>query len=445
MKKLLLFVLTCFFSLFLNAQDKLEKSQEPLLEHATIKGPISSVTLDSSYVHQQVDSIITFGIKNKAFPGAQVLVARQGSILFHKAYGFHTYDSIQAVSLDDLYDLASVTKITGALPVLMKLVDEGLIDLDKPFSTYWTPWKRIKDKKNLTLREILAHQAGLAPYIVFLKEVLRKNGTLKKRYINQKATAGYPLQAYEGIFVSDRFKRKMYRMIDRSAVSIEKKYRYSGLFFLIVPELVQQLTGIDYETYLETHFYQPLGAETMGFRPKTKNFPNNIVPTEYDSLFRKTLTKGWVHDENASLMGGVSGNAGLFAKASDIAKMMQMYVQYGVYDGQRYISKATIEEFIKPQYPANENRRGLGFDKPLLNNSALGFEAAYPVPEVSTQSFGHSGFTGTFVWADPKNQLVYIFLSNRVNPSRNHRALYTLKIKEAVQQVFYQAPLSTWQ
>ncbi len=403
-------------------------------------GP-SEVGLDSLFIHTKVDSIINSGIYNNAFPGAQVLAAKEGKIIFHKAYGFHTYDSVQAVALDDLYDLASVTKIAGALPALMKLVDEGSLELDKPFSHYWKRWQGKKDKKDLTLREILAHQAGLEPYIIFLNDVIRKNGKIKRRFAKKARKPGYQNQAYEGIYVKNAFHKHMYRKIDRSPVNTEKKYRYSGLTFLLYPEMVSQITGTPYEKYLEDYFYRPLGAYTMGFRPKTKNFPNKIVPTEEDTLFRHSLTHGWVHDENASLLGGVSGNAGLFASATDLAKLMQMYMQYGSFAGKRYFSEATVKTFIAVQYPDNENRRGLGFDKPLLNNSELPFADAYPAPEVSAESFGHSGFTGTFVWADPKNQLVYIFLSNRVNPTREHRNLYALKIREAVQQVFYQAHL----
>lgn len=401
----------------------------------------SEVNLDSTHIHSKVDSIIANGIKNEAFPGAQILVAKDSKIIFHKAYGFHTYDSIQQVALDDIYDLASVTKITGPLPALMKLVDEGKLDLDKPFSTYWKPWQKVKDKKDITLRQILAHQAGLTPYIVFLNEVLKKNGKVKKRFVKSYPKSGFENQAYDGLFIKNSFNRKMHRMINRSKISEEKKYKYSGLTFLIFPQLIEQLTGLSYENYLEQNFYKPLGATRMGFRPKTKGYPNQIVPTELDTLFRHTLTKGWVHDENASLLGGVSGNAGVFATATDLARMMQMYMQYGAYQGKRYISEETLKEFIKVQYPTNENRRGLGFDKPSLNNSELVFSDAYPTPEVSTKSFGHSGFTGTFVWADPENQLVYIFLSNRVNPTRNNRNLYKLKVREAVQQVFYRANL----
>ena len=431
------FILSCLCCFNAYSQEGISATTASELVYAK---PVA-VNFDAAYINTTVDSIITNGIKNKAFPGAQILVAKEAKIIFHKAFGFHTYDSIQKVALDDIYDLASVTKITGALPALMKLVDEGKLNLDKPFSTYWKPWRKLKDKKNISLREILAHQAGLAPYIVFLNEVLKKNGEVKKRFVKRIPKSGFKNQAFDGLYIKNNFNQKMYRMINRSKVSEEKQYSYSGLTFLIFPKLIEQLTGKSYEKYLENNFYTPLGASTMGFRPKTKGYINQIVPTENDTLFRHTLTQNWVHDENASLLGGVSGNAGLFASAIDLAKLMQMYLQYGSYNGKRYLSEVTLKEFTKVQYPENENRRGLGFDKPSLNNAELPFLDAYPAPEVSAQSFGHSGFTGTFIWADPENQLVYIFLSNRVYPTRDHRNLYQLKIREAVQQVFYNAKL----
>ena len=430
------------FGLFLSALQSQEDSSVQLVliqEDALIYTDPFDVGLDYTYLHAKVDSIMTNGIKNEAFPGAVVLVAKQGKIIFEEAYGYHTYDSIQPTKKNDIFDLASVTKIAGALPAIMKLVDEGKLDLDKPFSTYWKRWRNRKDKKDITLREILAHQAGLEPYIIFLNKVIKKNGSLKHRFVKSEPNNRFQNQAYDGLYVKDRFNRKMYRMIDRSEVSMEKKYVYSGLTFLIFPKLIEQLTGDSYEYYLEKNFYLPLGVPTLGFRPSTKAFSNKIVPTEQDTIFRHTLTQGWVHDENASLLGGVSGNAGLFATAADLAKLMQMYMQYGIYDGIRYFSEDTVKEFIKVQYPGNENRRGLGFDKPTLGNDTLQLKDAYPAPEVSPQSFGHSGFTGTFVWADPENQMVYIFLSNRVYPSRDHQNIYELNIRPAVQQVFYQA------
>jgi CubicO group peptidase (beta-lactamase class C family) len=396
-----------------------------------------SVNLVSEETDQKVDSIISNGIRNHAFPGAQVLVAKKGTVIFHKTFGFYTYDSIQPVALNAIYDLASVTKITAPLLALMKLYDEGKINLDLPFSTYWKPWKKIKNKKNLTLREILAHQAGLEPYIVFLNKV-QKKGRLKRKYIRSEPSPRFKSRAYENLYVKNKFVAKMYREINRSDVNENKTYLYSGLAFLIFPELISQLSGVSYEYFLKKHFYLPMAAASLGFIPKTIGYPNDIVPTEVDTIFRKELVKGWVHDENAALMGGISGNAGLFGTACDLHKIMEMYQNYGIYNGHRYLSETTLKEFTKIQYPDNDNRRGLGFDKPLLNNRNLPISDAYPAVDASAESFGHSGFTGTFIWADPINQLVFIFLSNRVYPSRDNRNLYELNIRPQLHQLFYE-------
>lgn len=396
-----------------------------------------SVGLNSGYIETSVDSIMNYAITEKAFPGAQLLVVKQGKIIFHKAYGYHTYDSIQKVALDDVYDLASVTKITGPLPALMKLYEEGKIDLDIPFSTYWTDWKRQKDKKDITLRQLLAHQSGIKPYIIFLNEVLKK-GAIKKRFMRTEKSKRFSNQFYKNLYIKNRFKYKIYRKIKRVKADGKKEYLYSGIASLIYPQTIENITGVPYQTYIQDHFYIPLGCTTLDYLPMHKKLKNNIVPTEIDTIVRKELTKNWVHDENAALFGGVSGNAGLFSSAIDLAKYMQMLLQKGTYNGQQYFKPATIEEFTKIQYPENNNRRGLGFDKPLIGNDTLSLKAAYPAPQVSPESFGHAGFTGTFVWADPKHELVFIFLSNRVYPSRSHRNIYNLNIRPALQRVFYQ-------
>lgn len=398
-----------------------------------------SVGLDAELIHRRADSIVVNGIRNKAFPGAQVLVAKKGKIIFHKAYGYHTYDSLQPVALTDLYDLASVTKVVGPLPALMKLVEEGKLDLDKPFSTYWKSWRRQADKKNITLRELLAHQGGLEPYIVFLSKVMR-NGELKPRFIKKSPQPGFKNQAFRGVYVKNRFNRKMWRIINRSPVSEDKVYRYSGLASLIYPEIISRLTGMSYEAYLEQTFYAPLGCYSLVYNPNSRSLPYETVPTEVDSLYRRALTKDWVHDENASLLGGVSGNAGLFSNSEDLAKIIQMFQNFGEYGGRRYLKEETVKEFARLQYPENDNRRGLGFDKPLLDNRERPLPDAYPAPSASPESFGHSGFTGTFVWADPVEELVFIFLSNRVYPNRDHRKLYELNIRTALQEVFYNSP-----
>ncbi|MCK0144210.1 beta-lactamase family protein [Arenibacter sp. F26102] len=436
MKKNTSAIIIILISIFFNVH--LLASQEGSSELLDYANP-STVGIDSLYIHSKVDSIMAFAIAEEAFPGAQVLVAKNNNIIFHKAYGFHTYDSVQAVGLTDIYDLASVTKIMGPLPALMKLHDEGKLNLDAPFSSIWPEWEKRKDKKSITIREVFAHQAGLVPYIIFLQEVMKKNGAIKRRFVRDQPSRRFSTRAYQNIYIKDRFRNKIYRHINRSKVSDVKKYKYSGLTFLLYPEIISRLTNTDYETYLTQNFYAPIGATTLGFNPKTKNYPNNLVPTEIDTLFRHELTKDWVHDENAALLGGVSGNAGLFASATDLAKMMQMYMNYGSYGGKRYLSESTVKEFTKVQYPENENRRGLIFDKPDLNNHELTLADSYPAPSASPDSFGHSGFTGTFVWADPQTQLVYIFLSNRVYPSRTHSNIYKYNIRSAIQQVFYDA------
>ncbi|WP_233131719.1 serine hydrolase domain-containing protein [Robiginitalea sediminis] len=394
--------------------------------------------LDSAALYRQVDSLMQLGIREEAFPGAQLLVAYQGRKVFHRAYGFHTYDSLEAVAPTDMYDLASVTKIAAALPAVMKLAEAGLVDLDAPMADYWKPWRRRRDKRELTLREILAHQAGLQPYIVYLTDVLRK-GDLKKRFVRETPHRRYSLRAYDNLYVRDRFVRKIYRKANRSEVSEEKTYRYSGLTFLLFPQVVEDLTGTAFAPFLRKEVYDPMGLEDLVFLPRLNRPGARIVPTEVDTLYRKTLTQGWVHDENASLMGGISGNAGLFGTADNLAVLMQCYADYGRYKGRQVLDSAVVAEFIRVQFPENENRRGLGFDKPLLDNTSLGLEEAYPAPGASPKSFGHSGFTGTFVWADPEYQLVFIFLSNRVYPSREHRKLYEENLRSRLHELFYQA------
>lgn len=387
-------------------------------------------------IEARIDSIMNWAIENEAFPGSQLLAIHKNDLIFHKTYGFHTYDSLVPVHKNDIYDLASVTKILGPLLGIMKLYEEGEIDLDEPFSSYWTSWRGKKDKTKITLRELLAHQAGMEPYIVFLNEVLKK-GKFKSRLIRSKENDRFSKQAAAGLYVNKRFENKVFRFIKRSKVKEEKKYLYSGLGSLIYPKLIADLSGIPYEEYLRKNFYDPIGCGQLGYNPVSKGW-KQLVPTEVDTLFRKTLVKGWVHDENAALLGGISGNAGLFGTATDVAKLMQMLINKGAYNGRRYLKESTVNEFIRIQYPENDNRRGLGFDKPLIGNDTLSIKECYPAPEVSPSSFGHAGFTGTFVWADPEYDLVFVFLSNRVYPSRSHRNIYNLNIRPKLQQVFYQ-------
>lgn len=384
-----------------------------------------------SSLENRIDSIVNQAIHQKAFPGAQIYVQKKGEVLLDKAYGYHTYDSINKTALEDVFDLASMTKTLAATLALMKLKDQGKIELDKPFSTYWTDWQKKKNKKDLSFRSILAHQAGLIPYIVFLNKITRAKGKIKNRWVSRTQKSPYTKEAFDKLYISDKIERVIDRKARNSKLG-DQKYRYSGLSFLLYPRLVQQLTNTDYQDYLNQEFYSPLKLQKIGYQPSKWIDQKLIVPTEYDSLFRKTLTKGWVHDENAALLGGVSGNAGLFANTKALVPILEMLLHKGYYEGTQYLKEQTVEEFTSVQFPENENRRGLGFDKPLLGNDTISYEDSYPAPLVSANSFGHSGFTGTFFWVDPDQELIYIFLSNRVYPSRQQRGIYDLSVRKAI-------------
>ncbi|MEO0330915.1 MAG: serine hydrolase, partial [Bacteroidota bacterium] len=353
-------------------------------------------------------------------------------VVMHKAYGLQQYSDTVKVKLDDLYDLASITKVSSALPALMKLHSEEKFDLSASLGDY-LPYFRNSNKDDATFREILAHQAKFKPWIPYWQSTLRDNGSYKWFTIDSDSSSRFPIKLTDNMWLHHNYKKKIYKAIKKSPLEVEAKYKYSGLAFYLFPEVVEELSGEDYVKYINDNFYSPLGATTLGFRPFEKFPLDRIVPTENDYLFRGQPIHGPVHDEGAIMMGGVSANAGLFANANDLAKLIQMYLEGGEYGGKRYISEETIQEFIRYQFPENDNRRGLGFDKPNLERSPTGNAAV----SSSDSSFGHSGFTGTFTWADPEHNLVYVFLSNRVYPTRDNTRLYKLNTRTNIQQVIY--------
>jgi CubicO group peptidase (beta-lactamase class C family) len=391
-----------------------------------------SLNLDSKSL-QKIDSLAAFAIRQGAIPGCQVLVAKDGQIIYQKSFGYHTYDSLREVKNTDLYDMASVTKVSAALPALMLLYDQGKFNPDATLSTYLSYFKN-SNKSDLTFRELLTHQAGLTAWIPFWQYEMKKNGKFRKRAISDRESKKYSYELANGLYLKNNFQKRIYKEIKQSPVG-EKKYLYSDLSFYLYPEIVEKLSGQKYEDFLLDNFYKPLGAETMTYNPLAKYRLDRIVPTEYDSLFRKQLIHGNVHDEGSALMRGVSGHAGLFADANDLAKLWQMYCNYGEYGGRRFLSDTTMHEFTRCQFPENENRRALGFDRPMSVPKPDGNTAV----SVSQSSFGHTGFTGNFVWADPEINLVYIFLSNRVYPTRNNTKLYDLNIRTNIQEVIYEA------
>ena len=392
------------------------------------------VGMNSAVLYGRIDSLVQQAIDAKATPGCEVLVARHKKVVMYKAYGEHVYHDTIKVKRSDLYDLASISKIASALPALMKLHSEGKFDLDASIDDY-LPYFKGSNKAGVPFRDILAHQARFKPWIPYWTSTRRRNGSYRWFTIKEDSSRRFPVKLADDMYLHRNYQKKIFRAIKKSPLEAEAKYLYSGLLFYLLPTIVEKLSGEDYLTYLYQNFYEPLGATTLTYNPLDKFPADRIVPTENDYLFRRQPIAGRVHDEGAIMMGGVSANAGLFTDANDLAKLMQMYLDKGEYGGQRYIDAATVEEFVRYQFPDNDNRRGLGFDKPYFERSEDGNAAV----SASDASFGHSGFTGTFTWADPEYDLVYVFLSNRVHPTRDNSRLYQLNTRTKIQQVLYDA------
>ncbi|MVM31865.1 serine hydrolase [Spirosoma sp. HMF4905] len=397
------------------------------------------VGIDSRYLTQQVDSLVNVGLTQKAFPGCVVQMARNGKVIFRKAYGKHTYDaSLGAeplpVQLDDLYDMASVTKVSTSTPALMRLVDEGKFNLDGKMADYLPSFKK-SNKADLVWRDVLTHQARLKAWIPFWMDTKNPDGTWKPKTFKAEESSRYPIEVTDSLYEFKKYPRTIFQQIRDSPLNPKKEYVYSDLSFILYPQIVKRITGVDFEDYIKTTFYKPLGATTLTFLPRRFYSLNRIVPTEYDSLFRKTLIWGRVHDEGAAMLNGLSGHAGLFGSANDLMKVYEMYRQKGSYGGQQFISQKTIAEFTRYQFPELGNRRGLGFDKPSFTYSGNG-------PKSGTKaSYGHSGYTGTFVWVepDPAYNLTYVFLCNRVYPTRNNPTLGNLNTRTNIVEALYQA------
>jgi beta-N-acetylhexosaminidase len=394
-----------------------------------------SVGMSSEILDRKIDSIVNIGLMAKAFPGCEVMAARKGIVIFQKSFGYQTYENRIPVLEDDLFDLSSVTKITATLPGLMLLNTEGKFSPDATLGSY-LPYFRKSNKSDLLMRDMLAHQAGLTNWIPFWKETVKKNGKFKRHIFDSEYTEKFPLEVAHGLYIKKNYRKKIFSEIKKSPVG-EKKYLYSDLAFIIAPEIIEKLTGQKWYDFVTDNIYQKIGACDIGFNPYLKYPLSRIVPTEYDSLFRKQLLQGTVHDEGAAMLGGISGHAGLFSTANDLMKLMELYRRMGEYGGEQLIGRDVMEEYTKVQFPENNNRRGLGFDKPLLNNPELAKKEAYPARSASPSSFGHSGYTGTFVWIDPEYDITYIFLSNRVNPTRNNNLLSDLNIRSEILQAIY--------
>lgn len=408
-----------------------------------------------------IDSICLTAIQNKATPGCQVLVAKNGTILYDKAFGNHTYQKERANSVNDIYDIASVTKITATLPVIMKLYEEKRIELDTPLSHYYSALKNT-DKNEITVREVLCHNAGLKPFIPLFADAIDKKSMPGPLFSNRR-TASNTLYLKDRLYanVNYRFKdstisntpRKGYRFVGpgiylfpgyqdtilhsilNSPLDPQKNYAYSDIGFILLKYAAEEISGRSISEFAQNTFFRKLGMTDTDYLADERLPRSRIVPSCNDKLYRKTSIKGSVHDPIAALLGGIAGHAGLFSTAEDLAKMLQMYLNKGTYGGERYLSPETIETFTCRNHSYPENRRGLGFDKPEPDTTKIS-PACRCTPLCS---YGHSGFTGILAWCDPEHDLIYIFMSNRTYPNEFNTKLSDENIRTNIQDVIYKS------
>lgn len=384
---------------------------------------------------EKIDAIVTDGINQQAMPGCQVIVARKGKIIYEKSFGWQTYTKTTPITNESIYDLASLTKVTATLQVSMFLYEKGLIDIYKKASLY-LPELQNTNKKDLVVKDVLTHQAGLIPFIPFWTQTV-KDSVLLPQYYSRAKSENYPLQVAPTLFGLKSLPDSLWSWSIKSklrekAARTPYNYTYSDIGLYIMHHINEKLINQPQQDFLNQNLFEPLGATTTGYLPLERFAATRIVPSEYDKIFRRQMLVGTVHDEGAAMLGGVAGHAGIFSNARDLLKVGQMLLQQGYYGGQSYYKPETVNYFTTKQF--DTSRRGLGWDKPVQS------EWNSPASILSSpKTFGHTGFTGTCMWIDPEFELVYIFLSNRVYPSRNNNKLSSLNIRSRIQDVIYRA------
>ncbi|MDD2513538.1 MAG: glycoside hydrolase family 3 N-terminal domain-containing protein, partial [Proteiniphilum sp.] len=406
----------------------------------------------------RIEQIAQEGIRQRAYPGCQVVVAKDGVVIYERAFGRYDYEEDEEVTDETVYDLASVTKAAATLPAVMKLYDEGKMRLQDPVSKFVAE-TRGSDKADITLRSLLFHESGITPFIPYYTSAIdpesysgslfgRRSPVYHVRYagawartdytflpelISRRRSEQFHLPVAKGLYASDKMHEILLRDVIRSPLRTRGRYLYSCLNFMLLKEAVEAATQTDLDSYVKATFYRKLGAVTTTFRPLELLPLERIAPTEEDPFFRRQHLRGYVHDEGAALFGGISGNAGLFSNGNDLAKLCQMWLNGGEYGGERLLRKETVRLFTTMK--STVSRRGLGFDKPDPVNS----KASPASPGTPIEVYGHTGFTGTSFWVDPVHNLIYIFLANRVNPSRSPNRFSTLSIRERIQEELYKA------
>ncbi|MCA5006690.1 serine hydrolase domain-containing protein [Sphingobacterium bovistauri] len=379
--------------------------------------------LNIAKMTRKIDAIAAEAIHEQATPGLVVMAIKNGQVIFEKAYGNHTYEAKQKTSVTDIFDLASISKIAGTTPVIMKLQETKAINLDSTMGSYlWDV--RSTNKKDITLRTVLLHEAGFTPFIPFYKNL--KSGDLQRF-----PSATHQVQLADSAYLRNHYYEEvMWPQMMNSAVKPSGNYVYSDISMYVMKEVAEHVTSVPIDEYVQQILYRPIGMKTAGYNPRARFDKSRIIPTEHDTSFRKVLLEGFVHDQGAAMAAGVAGHAGLFASANDLAIFGQLLLNRGEYGGTRYFNANTIDLFTSNQ--SKTSRRGLGFDRfdPDLKKE-------YPSKLANPSVYGHTGYTGTCIWIDPKHQLVYIFLSNRVHPQVSSKLL-NLNIRSRIQDAIYE-------
>jgi beta-glucosidase-like glycosyl hydrolase/CubicO group peptidase (beta-lactamase class C family) len=380
----------------------------------------------------KIETIAQKAIDGKMAPGMQILVARKGKVIYQKSFGYHTYDKGLKVINTDLYDVASLTKILSTLPNVMLQYDQHKINMETTLGSMLPIFKN-SNKQDIHFKELLSHYARLQPWIPFFKATVDKKGDPLDKYYKKNLEVQFSTKVADSLFLRNDYHDTIMKLIVDSKLLPQKKYKYSDFTFIILKEYLEKTTGKKLDVLSTENFYKPLGANNTMYNPLPRIAIDRIAPTEIDSYFRHQIIQGYVHDMGAAMEGGIGGHAGIFSNSIDVAKKMQLYLQKGNYGNKQYFSEKTFDDFNTCYFCAEGNRRGVGFDKPQLGDIGPTCGCA------SMTSFGHTGFTGTMVWADPETEIVYIFLSNRTFPGDALNKLSRENIREDIQEIIYEA------
>ena len=379
---------------------------------------------------KKIDSMAKLAIDSLMTPGLQILIAKDGKVIYDKNFGYLTYKNINKVNGNTIYDVASLTKILVTLPIIMKLVEDGELSLDSKLKEIITDYK-FSNKEDKTIKEILSHNANLKSWIPFYKSTLDSvTGVPNLKYYNKNYSENFNIRVTDSLYLISSFTDSIRNTIKRSELNHDK-YKYSDLPYYILKEYIENYYSSNLDYIINSQIFNKIGLTHTSYYPKTINNLNNIAPSEIDDYFRFQEIRGVVHDMGAAMQGGLGGHAGLFSNANDVAKIMQMYIQNGSYGTDKFLEKSTIELFNFCYYCDDNNRRGVGFDKPQIE------EDGPTCGCVSMNSFGHSGWTGTYTWADPDKKIVYVFMSNRSYPNSNENKLLKSNLRTNIQKIIY--------